>query len=242
MAQIDITSQRSAFLNFLTNRYKDNPLRQQSILHMVEEVLPDYARQHLDAMFSSLYDIKDIEKLREMDSAIYSDPILKQEEKVFGELCFRNIFRLYSQFLKSKANPLNGNYMPPVPVDAELPNEPMFEGAIVQNAHITKYERNLEARKACIEYFKSSHGGHIVCECCGFDFSRAYNVIGEDYIEVHHKNPVSQRGGEYEVNPKTDLVPLCSNCHSMIHRVGGQGGCMSIEELKEKYYIGKIWT
>jgi predicted HNH restriction endonuclease len=24
-------------------------------------------------------------------------------------------------------------------------------------------------------------------------------------------------GEEYRLNPKTDLVPLCSNCHSMVH-------------------------
>jgi predicted HNH restriction endonuclease len=87
--------------------------------------------------------------------------------------------------------------------------------------------------------FKKLHGGHLVCECCGFDFSLAYKDIGEGYIEIHHRFPFSKTEGEHEVDPITDLVPLCSNCHSMIHRVGGQGECMSVEELKEKYFYWK---
>jgi 5-methylcytosine-specific restriction protein A len=108
--------------------------------------------------------------------------------------------------------------------------------------HVTPRERSKELREACIEHFKKLHGGHLVCECCGFDFSLAYKDIGEGYIEIHHRFPFSKTEGEHEVDPITDLVPLCSNCHSMIHRVGGQGECMSVEELKEKYFIGKRYN
>ena len=37
---------------------------------------------------------------------------------------------------------------------------------------------------------------------------------------------------EISVNPKTDLVPLCSNCHKMIHK--NKDKPLAIEELKEK--------
>lgn len=252
MMNIDINAQRAAFVRYLAMRYKDNALRQQSVLHMVEDVLPGYAQQHLNGQFTTLYAITEQETLRQMDSAIYANPILRQEEKAFGELCLRNILRIYKQFLNSSHNPLNGDYMPPAPVAPELTDKdvapkpaeekPLLEGAEVQDMHSAGYERNPEARRQCIDYFKSLHGGHIVCECCGFDFSRAYRDIGDDYIEVHHRTPVSQRGGEYEVNPQKDLVPLCSNCHSMIHRIGGQGDCMTLEELKTKYFIGKTWN
>ena len=90
-------------------------------------------------------------------------------------------------------------------------------------------------REACIEIFRQRHGGRIVCECCGFDFARAYD-IKDEYIEVHHRFPFSQTEGEHPVNAETDLVPLCANCHRMIHHgMGGGGRCMTLEELKEKY-------
>ncbi len=46
-----------------------------------------------------------------------------------------------------------------------------------------------------------------------------YGNIGEGYIEVHHLNPISQTEGSHKVDPTTDLVPLCANCHAMIHRL-----------------------
>lgn len=51
--------------------------------------------------------------------------------------------------------------------------------------------------------------------------------------------PISVRGGEYEVNPKTDLIPVCPNCHAMIHR---QNPPLSIQELKDILNSNKIIT
>ena len=48
-------------------------------------------------------------------------------------------------------------------------------------------------------------------------FNELYKGLGEDYIEVHHVVPVSKLGEGYRINPIEELVPLCSNCHSMIH-------------------------
>ena len=59
------------------------------------------------------------------------------------------------------------------------------------------------------------------CNICGFDFRMAYGELGKDYIEVHHITPVgklSTAEGYEGTSPAKDLIPLCSNCHSMIHR------------------------
>ena len=45
------------------------------------------------------------------------------------------------------------------------------------------------------------------------------------------ERPVYQ-GKEVEVNPETDLIVLCANCHRMVHRKKGM--TLTIEELKEK--------
>lgn len=92
------------------------------------------------------------------------------------------------------------------------------EGEIIE-MHIAKHERNVALRVACIEHFSAQHGGAVVCEACGLSFGERYGEIGEGYIEVHHLSPISQTEGTHTVDPTTDLVPLCANCHAMIHRL-----------------------
>ncbi len=93
-----------------------------------------------------------------------------------------------------------------------------------ENIRGIRYERNPEARKKCIDHYGCK------CDVCGMDFEKTYGELGKGFIEVHHIIPISQRGGEYEVNSIEDLVPLCSNCHSMIHRTKGEP--LSIEKLR----------
>ena len=77
---------------------------------------------------------------------------------------------------------------------------------------VNRYERDPRNRTAAI----AIHGYR--CLACGFDFQIAYGELGEEFIIVHHVVPVSQIGADYVINPATDLVTLCANCHSMIHR------------------------
>lgn len=41
---------------------------------------------------------------------------------------------------------------------------------------------------------------------------------GGEFIEVHHITPVSMLGSGYKINIDEDLIPVCSNCHSMLHK------------------------
>jgi 5-methylcytosine-specific restriction protein A len=88
----------------------------------------------------------------------------------------------------------------------------------------TRYERNPEARKRCLEHFGYS------CEVCSFNFEKHFGEIGKGFIHVHHINQISDIGKEYEVDPIKDLIPVCPNCHAMIHskRPG-----FTIEEIKD---------
>lgn len=90
---------------------------------------------------------------------------------------------------------------------------------------LTRYERSSVIREKAI----SIHGYY--CAACNFNFEEIYGEIGADFIEVHHVNPLSKIKEEYEVNPTTDLVPLCANCHRMVHRDWSE--VMPIEVLKE---------
>jgi len=59
--------------------------------------------------------------------------------------------------------------------------------------------------------------GKLACLACGFDFEETYGPRGRGYIECHHVVPVSElrSGARTRVE---DLVPVCSNCHKMLHR------------------------
>ena len=86
------------------------------------------------------------------------------------------------------------------------------EGLLTQ-VKVNKYERNPDARRKCIEKYGYN------CWICEFDFKKFYGAeIGSEYIHVHHKIPISTIKEEYIIDPINDLIPVCPNCHSMIHR------------------------
>ena len=100
------------------------------------------------------------------------------------------------------------------------------EGANEQRI-INSKKRSREARNACIKIYGLS------CFVCGFNFLDSYGDIGNEYIHVHHINPLFLRDKEYEINPEKDLIPVCPNCHAMLHRKNSDGDYYSPEKLKE---------
>lgn len=132
----------------------------------------------------------------------------------------------------------NINPNPPSPVyeieaadleGCETENEPAipvdFEGTQRSITH-TIYERMPRLRKFCINHYTVK--GRIECQVCGFDFASVYGSLGEGFIEIHHKTPLSKLYKPTEINPIEDLIPVCSNCHRMIHR---HTEALTIEEL-----------
>lgn len=116
-----------------------------------------------------------------------------------------------------------------VPVETELsdvPEQEMIhypEGS-KERIEVNRYERDTRNRAACISF----HG--YTCKACGFNFQEMYGEIGAGFIHVHHKIPVSEMGEDYMVNPIEDLVPVCANCHAMLHR---KEPAYTIQELRE---------
>nr|WP_198021873.1 HNH endonuclease [Algiphilus aromaticivorans] len=110
----------------------------------------------------------------------------------------------------------------PMPEEVRVA-ELLTEGA-ARTVQVNSYERNPEARRRCLEHY-----GHR-CIVCDFSFEDRYGSIGRCYIHVHHLVPLSEIGEEYEVDPLRDLVPVCPNCHAMIHAVRPM---LSIEQLHD---------
>ena len=91
--------------------------------------------------------------------------------------------------------------------------------------YTSKYERSKANRDKAV----SIHG--TKCFGCGFDFEKSYGKRGKGYIEIHHIKPLYEFETEVIIDPKTDLVPVCSNCHRMIHRK--KGDVLTMEDLKQ---------
>ncbi|WP_323980540.1 HNH endonuclease [Aeromonas media] len=111
-------------------------------------------------------------------------------------------------------------------VIAEAPcndESPAFEGAILQSV-VQRRERNPRNRLLCIRI----HGAK--CSACGLEPMLEYGEAGS-IIEVHHLEPLASLKEPRPYDPRTDLVPLCPNCHRAVHiRHPIPYG---IEELKE---------
>lgn len=75
-----------------------------------------------------------------------------------------------------------------------------------------RYERSTLNRYLCLRKYGYK------CKVCGFDFQDKYGDVGKGYIHVHHIVPVSQIGPGYQIDPENDLIPVCPNCHAMLHR------------------------
>lgn len=79
------------------------------------------------------------------------------------------------------------------------PDELTFPGQYTEGVRkaitVNAYERNTEARKACIQ----RHG--TICKGCGFDFEKTYGEPGKDFIHVHHITLLATTGESYKIDP-----------------------------------------
>lgn len=151
------------------------------------------------------------DELREIDDTFKN---FSQSKQHIDSSCYEAIMELI-QLKSSTAIP------------EEIPAEQAgkFSEGSKKEITVNAYERNPKARQECIRI----HGSK--CAICGFDFGEFY---GEEFIgkiHVHHKKPLAEIDDEYEVDPVEDLVPVCPNCHMIIH--SKSGGTYTIEEVKE---------
>ena len=101
-------------------------------------------------------------------------------------------------------------------MDFTTDDEGFVEGKESLKKHVLR-ERNHSLKIEAIKNFKKKHDNQIFCEICNFNFEKKYGKIGKDFIEIHHSKPISEMK-ENERTKLEDIVLICSNRHSMIHR------------------------
>ena len=97
------------------------------------------------------------------------------------------------------------------------------EGKLRLVAHYAR-ERNPAIIK--LKKQKAIADNILFCEICNFSFVKTYNI---DFIECHHKTPISETG-ETETRLQ-DLALVCANCHRMLHKKI-DGEFLSIQQLQ----------
>lgn len=206
---------REEFVNYLRNVVGRKGKTPVHLTDSLERRVSVFARENVDISFTCAYDYQTpelfeliLEKFKEnVEWMVYN-------RRHAGTLT--SSIQHFINFLKSGVGHM--------PLATDVSPDTYREGRMTY-VHAVGYERNQDARKACIQHYGCS------CAVCGFDFEKVYGDIGKGFVEVHHIVPVHERDGEYVVDPVKDLRPLCSNCHSMIHR---NNPVLSVDELKSR--------
>ncbi len=114
-----------------------------------------------------------------------------------------------------------------------------YGGILVEEGRVSYRNQRIRQRSSFLteiarKRFLDIHG-KLRCAGCDFDFEEQYDGRGKGYIEIHHLKPIHEHDieGEKQIAEKAleKLVPLCSNCHRMIHRE--RDNLLSLEELRE---------
>lgn len=230
MTEEGLKNSHTAFARYLTRKFGDEA-EALTVVETAEQELPGVLGEYFGVKLDSIYRLTDSAEIDRLRRLITTHPILKTVN-LNAEPRYTEVLRWYRLFVTHGSQAVK-----PCAVDSSHTTEQtvFLEGDAAESQPAELRRRNKLLRQACIDHYKRLHGGRLVCECCGFDFQRAY-AIGDEYIEVHHLHPFSQTEGEHEVCAETDLVPLCANCHRMIHHgQGGHGNCLSLSELKGIY-------
>ena len=89
-------------------------------------------------------------------------------------------------------------------------NDVIIVDGKVRTVLSTRYERSKILRTRCLAHFGYQ------CQGCKILMTDRYGSIAETLIHVHHIERLADTG-ERIIDPITDLVPLCPNCHAVVH-------------------------
>jgi 5-methylcytosine-specific restriction protein A len=140
------------------------------------------------------------------------------EEKSGASVNKRRI--IYEKYLK-----LLGNRTEIIVFPDDVDENQKYSEGKTKVVLVNSYERNQVARQKCIDHYGA------FCQVCSFSFENVFGDLGKDFIHVHHIIDIATIGTEYSVDPVKDLIPVCPNCHSMLHK---KKPAFSIKELKDR--------
>lgn len=212
-----------------------------------ESHLPPFIREYADAQFTGIYSETHRSYYDSIRSQIATNAAMRYANELSdGEIS--HALKYYSEFLQSKFFPLPKAKEQPKE-NKEKEDAPQTEGQkeettkakvsapIVEreetegereHVEFERSHRNPTLRRRCIERW-----GYR-CQVCGIDMAQIYGEdLGKNFIEVHHLKPISTYDESRPEDYVDNLVPLCPNCHAMIHH--GAEGPLTLKQLREAY-------
>lgn len=182
-----------------------------TLINATEKSLPALIREHIKKDFVCIYD--DIYTIEELLTFSLK---LKSDEEILAGYAGYISYKALEVYIRFYANKIDVDLSTIQISEKENGNSnndiehQMVEGRLMEDK-VLRRVRNRAARQKCLE------DSNFTCCVYGFNFYKVYGEIGKDFIEVHHTKPLSSYNEEHEVL-QSELVALCSNCHSMVHR------------------------
>lgn len=213
---------RAAYLEQLSIR---NPKAEEFVL-FAEQELADFIRRYDDSNFRSIFEKNDHNYYDRLRSIIATNREMKEEDDSH-DFIYSIHLRTYSNFLGSKAfkslfkakrntnASMSGSSASSTePAEPVLPKEREATEGEKKHVEYERAHRSQALRQACINKYGYQ------CQCCGMNFTELYGEeLGANFIEVHHLKMIATYDESKPKDYIDNLVPLCSNCHSMIHHV-----------------------
>lgn len=221
------TEWRNVTAEFIPDNFAGPLLRTMSLANTTKKEIFKKLIKSYNSFYSEVTVGINGRKLSSMDSSFFEDewfnlyikllkfPVIPDELSVLE----------YEETILKITGDLLGLILSLIPFEETIVEESIIgmpEGALTR-IEVNKYERSPFNRQVCLRM----HGS--ICKACGFDFEAKYGLLGKGFIHVHHIVPVSEIRSNYVVNPETDLIPVCPNCHAMIHK---KNPPYTVEELK----------
>lgn len=220
---------RKAYISEFLKRKPDA----EEFARFTEVELTSYIHKHRQGFFASIYECTDHRFYDDIRNHIAIHQEMRKEDDASGHLYSLHL-KTFSQFLESKA--FKNLFKQRINIEGSAASTPGNSFRVEtegERKHIDKetevIRRNPKLRQQCLDKYGYQ------CQCCGMDFAEIYGEeLGANFIEVHHLQAIST----YEIDgiPESfveNLVPLCSNCHSMIHHINESEH--PLKELREAY-------
>ena len=202
--------------------HKGNMLN--TLINATEVSLPALIRRYVRPNFECIYDdIYSIEQMLLYAAKLKSDEILASQSGYISWKAIDAYIRFYAQKHDIDLTAIKQPEVKTVDsTEAEDEEQERYEGRLTE-AKVLRRQRNRAARQQCLE------ASRYTCYVCGFNFEKTYGDIGKNFLEVHHTKPLATYDDEHPI-PQSELVALCSNCHSMVH---SKREVLDVNELKE---------
>lgn len=217
---------KEEFHNFLIEYYRPSLINAEKVFKAIGNV-DNYIRKH--QLGVKMLIIKDVIAVQDVKKSL-----LSHRPFAMGPTVSANDYKIivldrYIEFL-ANANYQNVIIPPPKDTDEDEDENLKETEGMMKEVLFFRRQRNRAIRTQCAEKY------NYTCQVCGINFEDVYGETGKGFIEVHHLRPLASYDEEHEIKLE-ELIALCSNCHSMVHR---KREVMDVNKLKLEYEAHKV--